>query len=253
MKESQRPTVSKEDRVGGTIDQVYNHPAFAVVRISNPQGHRVLFGSDTEHHDYIELEIASAELKRGLHTDWIHGDTRPIISVAMSHAQFVSMIQSSGKGAGTPCTLQYAPKDRNKNVERVPCIEPVQSKTDLLKDEIKESTRKALELANTAVNALERRLSEIKAKKSITKGDLSSLEPLIRVAQTKLGNLPSNMKFALDCAEETIDKAVHDAQIEIEASAEHKLRQIGLEAISQEPQIDLKALLLTNKSNHTDN
>lgn len=253
MLETQRPTVEIENRTCGSTDHVYKHPAFAVVRVSNPQGHRVLFGSDTEHHDYIELEIATAQLKRGLHTDWIHGSSQPIISVAMSHAQFVSMIQSSGKGAGTPCTLQYAPKDGNKTVERVVGIEPIQSKTDLLKEEIKRDTAKALELASTAVNALERRIVEIKAKKSVSKADLSSLEPLIRVAQNKLGNLPSNMKFALDCAEETIDKAVHDAKMEIEASAEHKLRQIGLEAIHSDPQIDLNKLLLLNESAQSDN
>ncbi|HEO0816988.1 hypothetical protein WKH82_17975 [Acinetobacter baumannii] len=252
MKTLQRPTVRVEDRAGGDKDQIYEHPAFAVIRVSNPQGHRVLFGSDVEHNDYIELEIATADLKRSLHSDWIHGDTRPIISVAMSHAQFVSMIQSSGKGAGTPCTLQYAPVDRNKNVERVPQIEPLQSKAELTKDEIQRDAAKALELAKKAIDALDRKVEEVKSKKSVTKKDLSDIQPLIRVAKNKIENLPGNLRFALSCAEEAIDKAVHDAQIEIEASAEHKLRQIGLEAIGSSAEIDVNCLLDELKTKQLD-
>lgn len=252
MKTSQRPTVRLEDRAGGDKGQIYEHPAFAVIRVSNPQGHRVLFGSDVEHNNYIELEIATADLERSLHNDWIHGDTRPIISVAMSHAQFVSMIQSSGKGAGTPCTLQYAPVDRNKNVERVPQIEPLQSKADLTKDEIQRDAAKALELANKAIDALDRKIEEIKLKKSVSKKDLNDVQPLIRVAKNKIENLPVNLRFALSCAEEAIDKAVHDAQIEIEASAEHKLRQIGLEAINPSAEIDVNRLLGELKTKQSD-
>ena len=241
MRTSQRPTIERDD---SERDQtIHNHPAYGVVRISNPQGIRTLFGSDTEHGDYIELEIAPARLKRGLHTDWIHGDSTPIVNVAMSHAQFVSMIQSSGKGSGTPCTIQYAPKDMNRSCSDVPRIEPIQPKTELIKDEIQRGTKRAVELSLKAVNCLERKYAELKAGKAVTKKDLATLEPLIKLAQTQLGNLPSNLRFALTCAEETIDKAVHDAQIEIEASAENKLRQIGLEAINAGPDPDLKILL----------
>lgn len=252
MRETQRPTVRVEESNSGGKDHIYEHPAYAVVRISNPQGHRVLFGSDVEHNDYIELEIATANLKRGLHTDWIHGDSRPIVSVAMSHAQFVSMIQSSGKGAGTPCTLQYAPVDRNKNVERVPSIEPIQSKSDLAKDEIQRDAAKALELAKKAIDALDRKVEEIKLKKSVSKKDLNDVQPLIRVAKNKIENLPGNLRFALSCAEEAIDKAVHDAQIEIEASAENKLRQIGLEAVAASGEIDVSRLLSELNTNQLD-
>lgn len=247
MVKSQRPTVEQDGDYA-----VHRHPAFGVVRISNPQGVRTLFGSDTEHYDFIRLEIAPAHLKRGLNTDWIHGDSQPIVSVAMSHAQFVSMIQSSGKGAGTPCTLQYAPVDRNKNVERVPSIEPIQSKADLTKDEIQRDAAKALELAKKAIDALDRKVEEVKSKKSVSKKDLSDIQPLIRVAKNKVENLPGNLRFALSCAEEAIDKAVHDAKIEIEASVEHKLRQIGLEALQVDSPLDTKQLEIILSNHHLD-
>lgn len=251
MRTSQRPTIERDDSERDYT--IHKHPAYGVVRISNPQGIRTLFGSDTEHNDYIELEIAPAKLKRGLHTDWIHGDSTPIVSVAMSHAQFVSMIQSSGKGSGTPCTIQYAPKDMNRSCASVPHIEPIQPKTELIKDEIQRDTAKAVEFAAKAIDCLQRKYSELKAGKTITKKDLATLEPLIKLAQNKLENLPSNLRFALTCAEETINNAVHDAQIEIEASAEHKLRQIGLEAVRTDPEIDLSKLLSERNVTHLDN
>lgn len=241
MKQSQRPTV---DQVGSE-GSIYRHPAYAVVRVTNPQGSRSLFGSDIEHNEFIQLEIAPAYLKRGLNSDWIHGESRPIVSIAMSHAQFVSMIQSSGKYEGTPCTLQYAPSDLNKSLVAVPSIELIQTKTDLIKEEIQRDARKAIEIAEKAIQCVEKKYLELKDGKSVTKKDLYKLEPLINLAKSKIGNLPSNLSFALSCAEETIDKAVHDAKIEIEASVEHKLRQVGLEAMRDDQGVDLSLLLNT--------
>lgn len=249
MRTSQRPTVEADSENGYMI---HSHPAFGVIRVSNPQGVRTLFGSDTEHGDYIEIEVVPAKLKRGLNTDWFQGESRPIVSIAMSHAQFVSMIQSSGKGSGTPCTIQYAPKDMNSSTVSVPRIDPVQSKTDLIKSEIQHNAEKAIELAEKAIDHLQHKYSELKSNNAMTKKDLATLEPLIRLAKTKIGTLPSNLKFALTCAGETIDKAVHDAKIEIEASAEHKLRQIGLEAINKDPINLSKMLIESSKDDQLD-
>lgn len=246
MKTSQRPTVEKD----GQDYTVLNHPAFGVVRLSNPRGVRTLFGSDTEHNDFIQLEIAPATLKRGLNTDWIHGASQSIVSIAMSHAQFVSMIQSGGKGEGTPCTIEYAPNSMNRDVVRVPTIENIQSKTELIKDEIERDAKKALEMASLAVKKLSEQVETLKAKKSITKADINTLAPLAKVAQNKLDCLPSNLKFALTCAEETINKAVHDAQIEIEASVEHKLRQIGLDVFRADSPLDAKQLDIILNNHH---
>lgn len=231
MVKSQRPTVEQ----GGDY-AIHRHPAFGVVRLSNPQGDRVLFGSDVSHRDYIQLEISSAYLQRDLNTDWVHGTRQSIVQVAMSHAQFVSMIQSSGKGEGTPCTIQYAPAEFEKTTTRVPNIEPIETKTDLIKSEIRNDVKKAIHLAELSLQKLSEKVEEIKSQKSVSKKDITTLlEPLLNVAKRNVGKLPTNLHFALECAEETIDKAVHDAQIEIEASVEHKLRQIGLEALAESP------------------
>lgn len=236
MKTSQRPTVREATESHRQEDTVYEHPAYGVVRISNPHGHKVLFGSDTVHDDYIELEIAPAKLKRGLSTDWIHGDSRSIVSVAMSHAQFVSMIQSSGKGSGTPCTIQYAPAEFNKTTKGVPNIEPISSKIDLIKGEINSDVKKAIEMAQLALNKLE---EAVEAKKGVT-----ILRPLLATAKRKVEQLPGNLNFALKCAEETIDKAVHDAHMDIEAGVESKLRRIGLEALEVQSDNDKVPLII---------
>lgn len=238
MVKSQRPTVEQDGDYA-----VHRHPAFGIVRLSNPQGDRVLFGSDVPHRDFIQLEISGAYLQRGLNTDWIHGTRQSIIQVAMSHAQFVSMIQSSGKGEGTPCTIQYAPAEFEKTTQRVPNIELIETKTDLIKNEIRNDVKKAIHLAELSLQKLAEKVEEIKSQKSVSKKDITTLlEPLLSVAKRNVGKLPTNLHFALECAEETIDKAVHDAQIEIEASVEHKLRQIGLEAIAAGPMLDSEKL-----------
>lgn len=242
----QRPTVEQDGDYA-----VHRHPAFGVVRLSNPQGDRVLFGSDVSHRDYIQLEISSAYLQRGLNTDWVHGKRQSIIQVAMSHAQFVSMIQSSGKGEGTPCTIQYAPAEFEKTTTRMPNIEPIETKTDLIKSEIRNDAKKAIRLAELSLQKLAEKVDEIKSQKSVSKKDITTLlEPLLDVAKRNVGKLPNNLHFALECAEETIDKAVHDAQIEIEASVEHKLRQIGLDVFRADSPLDAKQLDIILNNHH---
>lgn len=238
MNLSERPTITRQGE-----DAIHEHPSFGVIRISNPNGTRRLFGSDAEHSSFIQLEIAPAKLKRGLNYDQICSTIRPIISVSMSHAQYVSMIQSCGKGEGTPCTIEYGPKSLSEDIVRFPTIEHIQSKTDLIKDEIQKDVKAALDMSHLAVMKLQEQLEKLKAKKSITKADISSLQSLANVAQNKLEVTPRNIKYALTCAEETIDRAVQSAKIEIDASVEYKLRQIGLEAVSQDPVLDLSSAL----------
>lgn len=221
----QRPTVTQEsDFTDG--ETRFNHPAYAVMRISNPQGGNVhLFGSDIPHDSRISLQICPANWKRSLYSDWIYGDSTPIVEVEMTHAQFVAAIQSSGSFTGTPVTLRTAPRSRNRDVERVPYIEPLESSHDMIKSEIEQSVKKAIEKISLISSELTKAIDEKKG--------IKVLRDLARSLDINVGNLPANMGFSVDMAQEAIDKKKHDAQIEIEAMLELKVRKIGMEAIGE--------------------
>lgn len=221
-KKYQRPTVTQLN----SNETRFDHPSYAVMRISNPQGGNVhLFGSDMKHDSRISIQICPANLKRSLHTDWIHGDSMPIVEVEMTHAQFVAAIQSNGSYTGTPVTLRTAPKTRNLDIEQVPYIEALESNHDMLKSEIEESVRKAVEKISSISSEL---INAIEEKKGI-----KLLRDLAKSLDINIGNLPVNMGFSVDMAQEAIAKKKHDAQIEIEAMLEMKVRRIGIEAIGE--------------------
>lgn len=238
MKDSQRPTALKEQDFSGDCT-VYTHPAFGVLRVTNPQGGNVeLFGSDIPHNSRVRMEICSATWKRSLHNDWIYGENTPIVAFEMSHAQFVSSIQSSGSYTGTPITLRVVPKSR-KDLEAVPFIESLESPIDMIKNEIAEDTRKRLQAAEKALDDLEQALNN--------KSGIKVIREKMATAKRLVSQTPSNVQFALDCAQEEIEKKKHNAKVEIDALVENKVRSIGLEAIVK--QGNLEDLLLGHNGN----
>lgn len=222
MAKYERPTVTPTD--DHLHESVVNHPSFAVVRVSSTHGGNVaLFGSDTRHNDYVTIEVAPANLKRSLNHDWIHGDSTPIIQFNLSHAQFVSMIQNKGNGAGTPVTLTVAPKSMNNDLMAVPYIEPLQSNVDLIKDEIEKSLKERLASAELALADLE---AAITAKKGV-----KVIRELTKLAKNKISGASGSLSYSIKQAHSEIDKSVHEATVNVEAMIQTKLKNIGVHAI----------------------
>lgn len=218
----ERPTVTPSD--DHLHESVVNHPSFAVVRVSGTHGGNVtLFGSDAQHNDYVTIEVAPANLKRSLNHDWIHGDSTPILQFNLSHAQFVSMIQNKGNGAGTPVTLTIAPKSLNNDLMSVPYIEPLQSNVDLIKDEIEKSLKERLASAELALEELETALTEKKGIKVIRE--------LTKSARNKISGAAGSLSYSIKQAHSEIDKSVHEATVNVEAMIQTKLKNIGVHAI----------------------
>ena len=154
MRKIERVCKTQKTGQGDENVETYSHPAFAMMRVSEPQGHKVLFGSEIEHSEYVQISIVPATMDRGLSSNWFHGETRPIVQFSMSHAQFVSMPSSGGKYTGIPVTLDVAPKDRNKSIESIPNIEYMEKQIDMADYEVDKNTQHSLDLISKKVAEL---------------------------------------------------------------------------------------------------
>ena len=185
-------------------------------------GSGVLFGSDINHGQCVTIRICRADLTRNLSNDWIHPNSTPIVEVQMSHAQFAEFITSNGQYAGTPCTIGYAPAVGTPT-EMMPSIDRLETKAETFRREIKDSTRNQLNKMKADVDAMGAELE----KGSISK---KTLKELHRNLQILMGNMPSNMAFTVEQAEEALEKAQTHAKIEIEAYITNAINKLGLEA-----------------------
>ena len=214
------PTVSEDQRGQCDPHEVYNHPAYGVITLTNPQGgDSTLFGSDIGHNQRMCIRVHHAELKRDLNHDWIH-TTGQIIEVEMSHAQFAQFITSQGKGDGTPCTLRWI---RHKGA--IPGIEKVETKHDTFRREIHDAARKRLEHIKKEIA----KLGEMIESGKLPKKELRELHANLR---HQVDYLPGTMEFVVKSAEEALEKATSDAKIEVESYIAMSAQRIGLKSIN---------------------
>lgn len=223
MRKTERVSKTQKTGYGDENVETYSHPAFAMMRVSEPQGHKVLFGSEIEHSEYVQISIVPATMDRGLSSNWFHGETRPIVQFSMSHAQFVSMLSSGGKYTGIPVTLDVAPKDRNKSIESIPNIEYMEKQIDMADYEVDKNTQHSLDLISKKVAELSDAIENkkgIKAQRDI----MHSLNCMIK-------NLPHNVKDIVTQAKSNIEQVKHTAQIEIEAIVSRHIHDAGLDSL----------------------
>ena len=195
------------------------HPAFGMIGASRVSGRAVLFDSDVEHDHFVILRVSRATRKRDLHRDWIPGGRKELNEVAMSEAQWASMV-SSMNTSGVPCTIQYTEKDGT-----VPGLD-FESRLDLTHREVRDKTREALAEVLEAFEAV---------KEKPTKANIRDLE--IRMA-----NLPGSMQFAAKSLTEHAENVVQKSRADIEAFVINKARQVGLDPDSWEPADQLEPM-----------
>jgi len=221
MRNKQRPT--KSEKAVGKCDphEVYNHPAYGVIGMSViTGGDRNMFGSDIEHGQRIRITVKHAELHRNLSNDWIHSRGLPIIEVELSHSQFAEFITTPNRGEGIPCTITEI------DGETIPAIDVVESKACMFRREIERSAAERLEKAMAEV----KRLGELIESGKTPKTELREIH---KDLQRELGHLPGSVSFVVKQAEEALEKAQTAAKIEIEATVNHHINRIGLDAARQ--------------------
>jgi len=236
MKKYEKPQVNAGDYAGDSCVKT-THPAYGIIRMGQPQGHKQLFGSEVDHHQWFEFEIHEAYAVRKYHEEnYVATNGAPILAFSMSGSQFVQMIMSAGNYSGVPITFDIAPKSRNKDCEQVVGIDNDDSEKnlDLIKKELYEDLCAATDKARTQIKLIADAVAQGKGKKV--------LNELIKSLNSTVGNLPSNGKFAVSQAQEAIEKEKAKAKIEIEGYAATRLTQIAKDALVEKHGEDFKAI-----------
>lgn len=235
MRKTERVKKEQKTGFGDEIVETHTHPAFGMMRVSTPNGNKVLFGSEIEHSEYVQISIVPATMDRGLSNNWFHGSNRPIVQFSMSHAQFVSMLSSGGKYTGIPVTLDIAPIDRNKSTEVVPKIEYMEKQIDMADHEVEKNTQHSINLISKKIAELSESIENKKGIK-VQRELMHSLNCMVK-------NLPSNIQDGVNQARKNIEEVKHTAQIEIEAIVTRHIHDAGLKSLGikehQYPTLDL--------------
>jgi len=202
---------------------VVKHPAQGVIIITKRHGGgQAAFGSDNLHSETVGICIKEASLTRRLSSDFIMGEKK-IVELRMTAAQWAEMISSFGNGSGTPVTFDYRADLPEKQVPAYVLPESEMTKhTGEMHQTIKDGMQ--------ALRDLRKRLMESLAKPTITKGERQAMIHDIDKAEREL---VMNTKFVVDSFEETVEKRMSVARIEIEAHAHNRVVELGLDAVQK--------------------
>lgn len=194
------------------------HPSFAQISVSRCSGgNTALYGSDFIHHNYVMLTISESELHRNLSNDW-HFPRRQIIEVALSEAQWATLVSSFGQGSGVPCTLQWL-----QGIGPIPRLPSPKSRSDQFSAEMKkdmEDTFKHLDELSEEIKANTTGLSKKKQDALLSK---------VRGIYTKL---TSSLPFVADQFSEHMETEVERAKVEIHGYATNLFQRAGIDALA---------------------
>lgn len=171
-----------------------------------------LFDSEIKHQRYVIVEICYANRRREFHRDWIM-DEKPILTVAMSMAQWGAFVSSFGT-SGVPATLQRL---GGELIEEPP-YEPRMAQSTA---EVKEATTKAIEDVQQAFAKVEEIFENGGGKKAMREA-IFSLKCQIR-------NAPGNMQFAAKSLDEHVENTITKARADIEGMVTQKAAELGIE------------------------
>lgn len=183
-------------------DGYETHPAFGmcrVNRVSSTPG-KSLFQSDLQHREYIQLTVSTAERKRDLKHDWVHAK-KTVIEVAMSLAQFASMVTSAGT-EGVPVTIGFTAGSD------VPELYP-DSRLRRTADEV-------LNAADEAYGRIRETLAAYEQAVANKAGAVERRE-LLRTHHAAVANAVPNVNYATTRLAEHAEEVVEKSRADIEA------------------------------------
>ena len=203
-----------EERSNPFNDTEEYHPSYGQITISRFQGgHSNFYGSKINHNGGISLKITRSVKHRNEYNESYY-PTDTLIEITMTDAQFATLITSLNVGEGSPCTLkrlrgEYMPICREKSLNQ-------ELTSDL--------SKRLSEIANNFRMGYEK-IEEILAKKgAINKGDR---QKIASTYNKLMQELTSNLPFLHECMTESIDKAMHQAKVDIEAYYQRVVQSVS--------------------------
>lgn len=200
------------------------HPAFGMIRFARISGSaEKLFGSDLKDHGgIIQVEVARGDEHWSLSRKWFHAESKPLIELWMTEAQFAAAITSFNVGAGVPCTLKKTETDWN-----IPEImDDSDDLSSMIKDDMKQRASEILAEADSLV-------VELKAALDASGLGLKKKEALTRLAERLAMQIRSNMPFMVDQFVEGTDKLKAEAYAEIDAFVTNAAMRVGFQSLRQ--------------------
>ena len=200
------------------------HESYGVLQISrvSTTPPTDLFGSSIRHGNTIILKICEGKKSRDFQTDRYY-EGKMLIQVEMSSTQFANAITSLNVGGGTPVTLRYVLGDKwdeKFRRYRKPCPEINARKlvNKELKNEMAHLGEKVEQLSKDTKRILQRKGTTIKsAEKKKLLDDLNSL----------ITEIKSNIPFAHDCFNRSVNKTVTEAKGEIDVTLQAMREKLG--------------------------
>lgn len=196
-------------------ETVTTHPAFGQISICRQTGSRsALYGSDFDHQSVISLEITGSELVRNLSNDRHHSRGTKI-KIAMSEAQFATLISSLNLGGGVPCTIQ---RDHTGMVNGLPRPKP---RTEQFAAELANAMERAVETTN-ALEALVEKAGLSKKK----------ADEILREVDGIRRQISGSVTFVADQFDEHMENTIEAAKVEIGGYAAGLAQKMGIATLA---------------------
>lgn len=211
-----QPVVTEEHRHGTTC-QKFNHPSYAQIQVSRINGHKNLYDSDFNSHNFIALRIKRSQMIRDLSRDW-HHEKDELIEVCMSEAQWATLV-SSLNSLAVPCTLTYL---MGKQIDALP--EPI-SRTNQFSAELSSNMSLTIEQLNEAQALI--------STLGLSKTKAESLSKLLHKAKN---NISCNATFVEKSFNEHMESQVEKAKCEANAYMYQLVQRAGLQTLAKEIQ-----------------
>lgn len=197
-------------------NKIKQHESYGMIRVNKFTGNgSQFFGSDIVHNGGMSITISSAEVERGLSSEWYH-DNKELIRIQLSSSQFVDAITSGMNTSGVPCTII---RFNNKGMEQ---IDHIDDKIDEFNVDMVDTQTEYLNKIDNILNKLEGTIGKKKAEE-ITH-DLRVLK----------SHISSNTNFVMKCFNEAMEKAVTEAKHSVSNYIDNKVHSMGIEAMRNE-------------------
>lgn len=213
MADMQEPIIEPVEGPGRKNATKTTHPSFAQVSASRRSGHLALYGSDFVHNNHVVLSISTSELHRDLSRDW-RFDREKLIEIALSEAQWATLVSSLNVGSGVPCTLQW-------HGERIPALPMPSSRADQFGNEMQKDFAEAIESIDTLLASIDdMKVSKVKK------------DEIRRNAEVARSKLTSAAPFVASQFGEHMEEVVEAAKVEVHGYTQNLIARAGLHAMT---------------------
>lgn len=207
------------------MDKIEKHPSFGMIRLTETHGgDSEFFGAPANSgNSCISMEISASEVDWSGSYPSYFASQKSMIRLRMTHAQFVNMVTSIGRGEGTPCTLVYT-RDADGTLHDID--PPPRSQNDT--DRVKEDFVKKCKRFESKLRFYTNQIDYVLEKKSITKADRELIKEAMQYIKRESGQ---NMPYMITMFNEAAERIVSHAKNEVDAVVNTYVKGMGLAAI----------------------